>query len=123
MKKRFLSIALIALLLTGCGGKNLPSDTAISCAEQAINVTKDYLDGKSTYESTYEVLNELSDTMSYVTEPSDEKNNPNHSEDLYVQISISSIKMHLLDNNLHTNDESQKKIEDDILELEDLIKK
>lgn len=125
MKKKtlFISALAISLLLCSCGSKSLPSEKAIDCAEKAIDCSNEFIAGDLSYDEFKSTLDELTGEMSYVEETGDEENNPNHSEDLYVQIDISSIKTSATAYNLKKEDKYIDEIKDDVDHLEELIRK
>ena len=125
MKKKtlFISALAISLLLCSCGSKSLPSEKAIDCAEKAIDCSNEFIAGDLSYDEFKSTLDELTGEMSYVEETGDEENNPNHSEDLYVQIDISSIKTSATAYNLKKEDRYIDEIKDDVDHLEELIHK
>lgn len=85
MKKALILLIMCVTLLTGCGGK--PSDVSQEMYDTAVYVigaTDMYLDGKATYDETYDKIESM--TIPDATE----------SEDTSVDISILNIKTALL---------------------------
>lgn len=67
MKKAISILLTIAILFTvsGCSGTKA-SDKAVSVAKKAVEVVDDYLDGKITYKSASEKIDDLYNEMAYV---------------------------------------------------------
>ena len=116
MKKLLLVIA-ISLILTGCGNKNIPSDTAISCGERTIDAVNDYLDGETDYSSVIDDLDKITDELDYINE-SDDYN----AKDFDVLISISNLKTKIAGYNLHNDTDSKQEIQKELTELSNIIK-
>ncbi len=119
-----LCVALLTLsLLSGCGSsENPPSAKAKSCAEQAIEVANNYLNGELSYGIASGKLDELSTDMDYVNEDSDAETNPNHSTDFRISIAITGLSVDMISDNHNSNAETFDEILTDIEELEELCK-
>ena len=123
MKNVFLFFLIVIILsLTACGGDELrASNKAIACANEAIKIGEAYLAYDMDYDEATELLNELQNDMSYVTEDSN-TNDEHHVPDLELSVAIQSLNLALIGDKFDRTNETYDEVQAAVDALKENIK-
>lgn len=119
MKKKFWFVPLVAcasaVILASCGSSSTnASDKAVSIAQQAIDITDDYLDGNASYDYVIDTIEELRDEMDYVDDmPEDTAEEVRqHTADYSIRSALTILKSDITDDHYDGDNETYDDIVD-----------
>lgn len=119
------TLFLVSLISIGCGKtKYNASDKALSCANQAIEIGHQYLDGDKSADAAKDKLERLCSAMQYAKEYTfDEKNEDVEKfADADIQFYISSLDTNILfDSGISADADSFDNVKECVEKLEELV--
>jgi len=121
MKKITLFLLILAILLSGCGGKKYKASAkAISCAERAVAVGEQYMNKDISSNDAADILHEIVEDMDYLDGMSSE--DETYISDSSIKVSILNLSISIPYDNFKNDSESYDKVLENIEAIKNDVK-